>query len=187
MALQDILTAIQAQAQQDAERIQEQAVREKDVMRRRTDDDIATFEKDLDVQVSEKKRSMTKRTHTMADMERKSQVLRQKRSLMDAVYQELLEKLRTAPQEKIGRLLDSCLSSLHGKKGQIRPAKAHASMIPGLPHFDSKHFSLGEHIDAAGGFIFASDIAEEDFTFERLIADNVRSQKEPEVASLLFS
>ena len=162
MALADIITAIIAQADKEISVIQENVTREKSEMKKNADEELAAFESDLKKKTEEKKQQMKKKAETMVKMERRKELLAEKRAALDSVYDEVLNAVQKLPKEKIEKLEDALKKKVQGRKGELIEAKG-------------------------GGFLFVSTLTEEDFTFAHLIASDLRPKTEVDIAAKLFA
>ena len=162
MALTDIIQAIKAQADKEITILQEQAVREKNSIKSKTDEEIALYEKDMKKKTEDRKVAMKKKAETMVEMDRKRVLLEEKRKALDSVYKKALEEVKKLPADKIKKFEDSLKKHVEGCKGDIKPVKE-------------------------GGFIFVSEKSEEDYSFEHLVNEVLRPQTEITVSAELFS
>ena len=186
MALANILQAIIAHADAEIARLQEQMMADQKTTSSRNDTLLQEYGEKLQQQAEERKKQLEARSRSALQMERKAQLLGQKRALMDSLYQDVLAALSSQPEENQKKLLNALLGRIKTAKGAIHPAECHAKLIEKLPNFDAKRFTIGKSIDAAGGFIVESDISEENFTYDILLQEELRAKTELAVASELF-
>ncbi|PIR48327.1 hypothetical protein COU80_05145 [Candidatus Peregrinibacteria bacterium CG10_big_fil_rev_8_21_14_0_10_55_24] len=184
MALADILVAISSHADQ---RIAEaRTVHQKHLtqLREASERAIAGKKQSIAQQKEQRKNQLKAKAENHAAMVKRNALLRKKRELLDSTYAAVTEKLSALPPNTVEPLLRACLKSIRGK-GIIHPARKHADLLKRLA--DSAQFSMGEPIDAAGGFLFSSLKQEQDCTFEHLISEVLRPQTELEVSRSLFT
>ena len=162
MALADIITAINAQRDKNISALQERVLEEKNSCKRKTDDELKAYEDDLKKQTKARKEQLTKKAHTMVQMEHRQTLLQEKRKAIDSVYDAVIDELKKLPPEKANKLEAALEKKAAKYKGEKKPCKE-------------------------GGFTLISEKAEEDFTFPRLVQTVLRPETELEVSAKLFS
>ncbi len=161
MALADIISAINAQKDKDLAALQERTLNEKNSCKKKTDDELATYEDDLKKQTASKKEQLKKKAETMVQMEHRKTLLEEKRKAIDSVYDAVIAELKKLPPEKVKKLEAALEKKTAKHKGKKHPSKE-------------------------GGFTLISEKAEEDFTFPHLVQTVLRPETELEVAAKLF-
>lgn len=161
MALADIIKAIQAQRDKDISALQERVLEEKNSFKRKTDDELKVYEDDLKKQTKARKTQLTKKAHTMVQMEHRKTLLEEKRKAIDSVYDAVIDELKKLSPEKMKKLEEALEKKAAKHKGEKKPSKE-------------------------GGFTLISEKAEEDFTFPHLVQTILRPETELEVSSKLF-
>ncbi len=184
MALQDILAAISAQADQQIQRARSEHHKQLTKMREQSERAIATKKQDIALQKEQRKAQLTAKAENHAAMYIRNAELSKKQELLDRTYDNVIAELSKLPDEDLKRLIESCLKGIKGK-GAIHPAKKHESLLNKLA--DSSQLTIGESIDAKGGFKFISDTQEQDYTFEHLVSEVLRPKTELEISHLLFA
>lgn len=121
--------------------------------------------------------------------EAKNNLLRKKQALIDEVFSRVLESLAkqepVAQQKLLKMFLKNVRKHLGKEKVKIIPTANSQSVLAKLmPEYSS--FKLSNKIvKGKGGFIAASDLMEEDYIFDHLMAEK-RQELESEVAKILF-
>lgn len=162
MALADILAAIAQQAEKQIADLVAAAARDKEALKKQADEAIAAYENELHAQTEQQKKQLKKKAETEVEMNRKKALLQAKRDALDAVYAKVLEEVQKLPAAKKKKLEDALKAALKGRKGKTESVKE-------------------------GGFIFVSDNAEEDYSFEHLVNEVLRPQTELDVSANLFA
>ena len=187
MALTDIINAIKKHADAEVARIQEESLGKKDAAKRKADAALSAYEQELQKEATARKEQLKKKSESSVRMLRKAELLKEKRSLLDAVYDDALEATCSLPEKDLKGVLETLCDRIRASKGEIRPAQAHSKIISSLKNIDKKHFTIGKPIDAKGGFSVVSATSEEDFTFEHIFAEEIRPQTESKTAAVLFA
>lgn len=151
-------------------------------MRTASQETIAQMRGDVARQRDAKIAHMRTKAENHVTTHRRNAALSKKRELLSRLYASVLERLASLPDAEIEPLLRSCLAKIDGP-GVIRPAKKHAKLLTNLVRAP---LTLGEEIDAAGGFLFVSDTTERDFRFESLVHDLLEPATELEALRTLF-
>lgn len=184
MALQDILNAISAQADQqitDARATHQKALTQ---MREVSERSLATKKQEIAVQKEQKKIQLKAKAQAHAESAKRNAVLTKKQELLDRLYAKVTAELSTLPEAKVEELLRSCLKKI-SQKGTIHPSKKHAAALKKLA--PSEQFKMGDATDACGGFLFISDKQEYDLTFEHLVEEMLRPETELSISHELFA
>lgn len=184
MALQDILDAITAEADQqiaEARSVHQKALTE---MREEGERKTAKRKQEIAVQKEARKEQMSAKAETHASMQKRNAILSKKQVLLDSAYDSVVEKLGTLDAGKVEPLLRACIKQIT-VNGEIRPAEKHAQLIKKLA--PSEQFRMGDPVKSVGGFLFVSEKEEQDFTFEHLVQHVLRPATELETSQALFS
>lgn len=184
MALQDILDAIIAQADQKIADARSQQQRELTAKREETERRISKKKQEIAKQKEEKKEQLMQKAKTHASMRERNAELLSKQEQLDVLYSSVVDELGKAPDGKVEDLLRACLKQI-SEDGTIHPSKKHEDLLKKLA--PSEQFKMGSTIESAGGFRFESKKQEFDFTFEHLVHDVLRPQTELETAHTLFA
>jgi vacuolar-type H+-ATPase subunit E/Vma4 len=182
MALQNILDAIVDDADK---RIADLTAAHKQYLKELREDSerrLARKRSQITEQRDQRMRQMKEKTESHARMSRSKALLTRRQEYMDRLYTEALDQLVSLPKDKTEAFLAQCLKQIKGK-GTIMPAKAHEAILKKLLPTGC---TMGETIDAVGGFRFASDTEEHDFSYEFLIHRLLREKTEVSAAEMLF-
>lgn len=183
MALQDILDAIIAQADEQIAQARSEHNKRMSALREESEQALTDSKQQLALQKEERKDQMRRKAHVHAQMLQRNAELAKKQELLDRLYSDTVTALTKLPGKEQESFLERCLKSIKGK-GTVRPAKEHAASLKKLL---PKDMELGDPVDAAGGFIFLSEKEERDFTFEHLVSSALRPSTEVESAESLFA
>lgn len=187
MALSDITQKILADAQAEAAQINAQAEKEAKTLEAEAHAKAEATKKRIEDETAQRERDMERKTHSLAQTERKSLLLSKKRALIEKVFAEAKKKLGALPAKELDELLVSFLTQITEKAGTVYPAAAHREAVQKALKVTGKHFTLGEEKDFAGGFVFVGVEAEVDFSFDSIIERDVRPQAEIAVTKTLFA
>ncbi len=182
MALNDILDAIVGDADKriaEATAAHKQFLKE---LREESERRLSRKRTQIAEQRDQKKRQLKEKTESHARMSYSKAVLARKQEYIDRLYAEAFDALTHLPKDKTETLLEKCLKQIDAK-GVIHPAKAHEAMLKKMLPTGC---TMGDTIDAAGGFRFVSDTQEHDFTYEFIVHRLLRSATEVDAASALF-
>ncbi|PIR52935.1 hypothetical protein COU76_04125 [Candidatus Peregrinibacteria bacterium CG10_big_fil_rev_8_21_14_0_10_49_10] len=183
MALQDILDAISAQADQqiaDARSAHQKAITQ---LREASERSLAKKKQDMALHKEEKKRQLKAKTEAHAEAHRRNSILQTKQELLNRLFGKVTDALAALPDAEVEPLLAACLKTIN-LHGTLLPAKKHAALLRKIA--PSEQFTMGEETSARGGFLFVSEKQEADFTFEHLVQEALRPQMELEVSRDLF-
>lgn len=183
MALDDILQAITLQADQRLSAARTAHERRLAEMRELSDKEIERRTAEIDGQKTEKLNRMRQKIETASVLQARNAQLETKQSLVDDTYRSVIAAVVALPDERLEALFTACLKSIPST-GEILPAKKHAALLKRLA--TDVRFTVGEPIDAAGGFRFVSDDREVDCTIEALVDNVLRPATELDTAASLF-
>lgn len=182
MALQNILDAIVGDADKriaDLTAAHKQFLKE---LREDSEQRLARKRTQIGEQRDQRMRQMKEKTESHARMSRSKALLKRRQEFMDRLYADALDQMVNLPKDKTEAFLELCLKQITSK-GTILPAKSQEAILKKiLP----SGCTLGDTIDAVGGFRFVSDKEEQDFTYEFLIHRLLREQTEVSAAAMLF-
>lgn len=185
MALHDILVAIQAEADRAIADAKSAHQRRLSALREESERRLAALRQRIAVQREEKKANMRRKVEALAVVEQRNAVLGKKKELLDRFYaRDVVRELTALPKEQQEALLKTWLERMTEKNGTLHPAKAHEALIRALA---GDRFAIGNPVEAAGGFLFVSPRQERDFTYEHIVASDIRPRTEVPVARALFS
>lgn len=182
MALQDILAAITAEADKriaDARKAQQNRLTD---IREKSEQHIAKRKQEIAMQKQEKQDQMLMKAQAHAQITKRNAELSKKQELLDAVYGDVVDHLCSLSGAELETFLKACLEQIQGS-GTIRPSATHADLLKKL----AGNFTIGEPVEAKGGFVFVSEKQERDYTFEHLVHAYLRPATEVETANSLFA
>ena len=188
MALQDILEQITSETEQKLDGIQ---AKHEDALKK-LENEFAVLTKKTDQSMEEKVKAnsvkiMNKMT-THARMEAKNKLLREKRGIMDEVFETALDSLISAGNYKdnLVHLLKN--SKIEGENISVIPAKGKEDVTKSALQTSGKSYQMANKTaDIRGGFILESDKIEIDNSFGSILNNQLRGNLELEVAKTLFS
>lgn len=184
MALQDILQAISAQADEQIKRERSAHQNRVSQIREESERRNAKNKQNIAAKKEQRKEQMSIKAHAHSTMMQRNAELKKKQELLDSLYGLVTKELAAMPEKDAEELLKSYLKSIT-INGEIHPSEAHASILKKIA--PSEQFTIGTPIKSVGGFIFTSDHEEHDCSFEHLVASYLRPQTEVKAAKALFS
>lgn len=184
MALQDILSAIISQADQQIKEARATHQKNLTKIREQGERTVASKKQEIAAQKEQRKAQLAAKAQNAAAMLKRNAQLNKKQELLDKTYAQVVEELSKLPHEKVEPLIRACLKAIRDE-GTIHPAKEHEALLRKLA--DASRFTLGEPINAKGGFKFISKKKERDCTFEHLVSEVLRPVSELEISQLLFA
>ncbi len=182
MALQDILNAIVGDADKriaDLTSSHKQFLKD---LREESERSLTRKRSQIAEQRDQRMRQMKEKTESHARMARSKSLLALRQEYMDRLYKDAFDALVALPKDETESFLALCMKQIDAK-GTVHAAKAHEAIIKKLL---PSGCTLGESIDAAGGFRFVSDKEEHDFTYEFIINRLLRDATELKAVALLF-
>lgn len=182
MAFDDILTAIIAQTDEYIAQEKQAHQQQLTVLKTDSETQLQALEADITTQKEAKKASMLQKATNHSESIVKNAELQIKQDLLNALFEQVLTRLTQISKEDTTKLLSSYLASLP-KEGVIRPSKNHLALITEL----AKGHTIGEPLNAAGGFLFESAKIEKNCTYEHIVAEEIRLHSELDAASQLFA
>ena len=184
MALQDILNAITDEADQKITSERSAHQKRLSTMREQSEQRISKRKQEIAIQKEEKRNQMRAKSDAHAQMIERNAGLKKKQELLDNLFTLVTKNLGSCSNEKAEALLKQCIKSIKSK-GTIHPSKVHADTLKKIA--PSEQFTMGDPVEATGGFVFSSEKEERDFTFEHLVSEYLRPKTEVEIAAELFN
>ena len=123
-------------------------------------------------------------------MESRSEMLKKKRNLIDAVYQEIQDELEGMSSAEYTELITTMLRHVmkENSKGHlIVPVSRRKETEDAIKQAQAEFIIESETDSLKGGFVLTSDKIEINFSFSYLIEKMVRPATELEVANILFN
>lgn len=182
MALHDILSAIASEADKQIAALKAQHERTVTDAQAKASQELERLTADLESQKAQKSDQLSRKARQRAEQIRRNAVLQRKREMLDAVYASVLDKLTKESDATLEPMFAAFLAKLPG--GEILPAKKHEALLKKLA--SGKDFTIGETIDAKGGFRCISKTREEDFRLETIVQEVLRPRTELAVSQHLF-
>lgn len=186
MALADILTAIEQNTADTLSQMRKNHQQRMLEMKRETEARLEEFGEAISKQKEQKLRQMRAKANSHGLLRGKHAIVRKKQELIGDAYEAFLGELKEMKGEEVRMFLERAVSSLGNIAGTIHPAPAHTALLTSLVA-GKPYLSIGKPIDAVGGFRFAGENREHDFTFESLVSNSLRPRTELDIARLLFS
>ncbi len=183
MALQDIITAITAQADREIATLRDAHEQRTKSLRDRHQTNLVSVRSAMAEQVAKRKEQLLLKMKTHVQGERRNRLSSAKQAVIHAAFTETLARLSALPDEKVEPLLRTLLKRIKAK-GVLQTSKRHEALLRKLA--PSEQFSLEIDPHAKGGFRFVGKTSEADFTFEHLVHGVLRPWKELDIAHLLF-
>ena len=183
MALQDILKAIIAEADQQIESERKVHQKHLSTLKEQSEQRTAKRKQEIAVQKESRKDQMRAKSEAHAQMIERNAELKKKQELLDDLFGKVVTELGKMSDNEVEEFLNKCVKSIHAH-GEILPSKAHADLLKRIA--PSEKFKIGEPISASGGFIFISNKEEQDFTFEHLVSSYLKPKMEVEIANEIF-
>lgn len=183
MALQDIMTAITAQADREIAVLRDQHSRRSNDLRECHRAAMDNLKNGMAKQVESRKAQLLLKMQTHAAVERRNRIASVKQEVIDETFKRALDRLSALPEKKVEPLLKACLDQIKDA-GVLHPSKKHEPLVRKL--VTSDRLTVGAPSDIKGGFRFVGKKSEADFSFEHLLLGVLRPMKEVEVATLLF-
>lgn len=182
MALQDILTAIKQEADQRISSAQSEQKKLTKSMKEQRELAILDAQQRINEQKKRKMAQLKERAEAHAHMMSRHALLQKKQELLDDTYSHVIDALADLPKDKMEKFLETCLADIKSK-GVIHPAKGSEAMLKKLA---GEGQTIGDSIDAKGGFRFVGAKEERDCTLEFLVREVLRPVTEVRIAHELF-
>lgn len=180
MSLQHLLTAITAEANAEIAKAENAAALRMSQKQESSAEALAKRKAEMDDQVEKRKAMLRAKAETHAKLSTRSAVLKRKQEKIDEVFDTALERAASLSDKEVEPLLSALLKTLP-KDGEVRPSKKHEALVKKL----ASGMTIGQPIDAKGGFLFVSPTQERNCTFEHLILQELRARKELDVSRAL--
>jgi len=188
MALSDILEEIKKETESKMDALQ----KEHDKKLKAIDEEFTTktkeAEEEMDEQVKANSAKVLNKMTTHAKMEAKNKLLKEKRELLEGIFEAALEQLIKSDnyKEMITHLLKH--SKLHGEDIEVLPAHGKEEVTrAALSESGSQYRMAEKSADIKGGFILKSKKIEIDNSFESILNQQLKSDLELEIAKSLFA
>ncbi len=188
MALADILEEIKKEADGKLKTLEKEHADKLKGLDTQFDEKKKTAEAEMDEQVAENSKKILNKMTTHAKMEAKNKLMREKRELMEGIFEEALDQLVNSSNYQ--EILVSLLK--HSKIGDgdvtVCPAKGKEAETKAAIHAAGKDYKLSDKpLNIKGGFVLTTDKIEIDNSFESILYKQLKDDLELEVAQSLFS
>ncbi len=188
MAISDILDKIKEETEAKLNDLNEQYEAKLSALHSDFKEKKENSKKEMDEQVAVNSKKILNKMETLAKMEAKNKLLKEKRELLDSVFEKALDQL--ADSDNYKDMLVSLLkhSKIEGDKVMVVPAKGREDVTKSALAASGKHYHMAEksaHIK--GGFILESDKIEIDNSFESILHKQLRDDLELDIAKMLFN
>lgn len=143
---------------------------------------------EMDEQVAVNSKKILNKMETVAKMEAKNKLLKEKRELLDAIFADALNAL--AGSGKYQDMLTALLkhSQIKGDDVKVVPAKGKEDATKAALSASGKSYQMADKsADIKGGFILQSEKIEIDNSFESILHKQLRGDLELEIAKTLFN
>ena len=188
MALSDILDKIKEETEAKIKELNEQYEAKLSALESEFEEKKQKAKAQMDSQVSANSKKIVSKMETLAKMEAKNKLLKEKRALLDEIFNEALNKLSSAENYKdmLVALLKN--SNIEGDDVLIMPAKGKEEETKAALQASGKPYKLADKsADIKGGFILKSEKIEIDSSFESILYKQLKDQLELEIAKFLFT
>jgi V/A-type H+-transporting ATPase subunit E len=187
MALSDILDKIKEETDSKMREINEQHEAKLSTLEVDFKEKKDASKAEMDQQVTANSKKILNKMETVAKMEAKNKLLRDKRELLDSVFAEALDSIVNSGEYKniITSLLKS--SNIEGNVVVVPAAGKENETSSALSASGKSYKMANESADIKGGFILKSDKMEIDNSFESILYKQLRDNLELDIAKMLFT
>lgn len=187
MALQDILKKIQKETDEKMNKIDAEHKEKLKKIGAEYENKKKAAAEEMDKKVTANVKKIYEKTEILAKMEAKNELLKQKRALIDATFEETIKKL-TEDSGYEGIMTELLKKSpLEGENVEVIPAKGKVDETKKALAKSGKNYKMSEHAThIRGGFILRTKKIEIDNSFESIIKKELKDELELEIAKILF-
>ena len=188
MALSDILDKIKEETDAKINEINEQYKAKLSALEADFKEKKEKAKAEMDEQVAVNSKRILNKMETVAKMEAKNKLLKEKRELLDTIFEEALNALVAAEnyQDMVTTLLKH--SQIKGDDVIVVPAKGKEDVTASALSASGKPYKMADKpADIKGGFILQSDKIEIDNSFESILNKQLRDDLELDIAKMLFN
>lgn len=190
MALTDILQKITNEANKKAAFIKQVANDEIRKIEKEAKAKADARKSEIEEKIETQSAAVIEKSKTLATMEWRSQILKEKREVIDQAYEEVKKKLNTLDSNEYLKLMTEMIkyAMKSVEKGSlIVPADRRKQTEEAVQQAGAEYQVESETNDFKGGFILSSGKVEINLSFPYLVQKIVRPATELEVAKILFS
>ncbi len=188
MALSDILEKIKEETDAKIKDLNEQFDAKLSTLESEFKEKKEKAKNEMDEQVAKNSKKILNKMETVAKMEAKNKLLKEKRALLDDIFEQALEALIQADdyQEMIKTLLEK--TEIESDDVSVIPAKGKEDETKKALEESGKNYKMAEKsADIKGGFILQSDKIEVNNSFESILHKQLRDDLELDIAKMLFT
>lgn len=188
MALQDILDKIKEQTETRLKEVEKQFEERKKNLEKEFETKHETIKQEMGEKVEENKKKITEKTLSLAEQERKKQILKAKHEIIEKAFDQAIEELSKSEKYEvaIGEMLKNI--DLADENIEIVPARGKEEITAKAIKSIGKNYSLSEKsANIRGGFLVKSGNIELDNSFENIIKNQLQSDLEIKLNKLIFA
>jgi len=187
MALTDILEEIKKETEDKLKTLEKEHADKLKGLDEKFTEMKKEAEAEMDEQVAENSKKILNKMTTHAKMEAKNKLIREKRDLIEGVFEQALDKL--AKSDNYKDMLVALLKhgGISGDDVTVCPAKGKEEETKAAISAAGKDYKLcDKSLDIKGGFVLRSAKIEIDNSFESILYKQLKDDLELEVAGSLF-
>ncbi|MBD3156996.1 hypothetical protein GF369_04190 [Candidatus Peregrinibacteria bacterium] len=187
MALSDILEKIKEETDAKMKDLNEQFEAKLSTLEADFEKKKENAKKEMDEQVARNSKKILNKMETVAKMEAKNKLLKEKRELLDTIFSQALEAL--VKEDEYQNLITTLLKKTTIEEDGVRviPAKGKEDETKKALEESGKKYTMADKsADIQGGFILQSEKIEVDNSFESILHKQLRDDLELDIAKMLF-
>ncbi len=188
MALQDILDKIKEQTETRLREVEKQFEERKKALEKDFEKKHEIIKEEMGEKVEENKKKITEKTLSLAEQERKKQILTAKHEIIENAFDKAIEEL--GKSEKYEDIIAEMLKNIDlGDEGiEVVAAKGKEDVTAKAIKSIGKSYSLSDKsANIKGGFLVKTENIELDNSFENIIKNQLQSDLEIKLNKLIFS
>lgn len=186
MTVTNIIEKILQNAQVKAGQVAKDTQQDIELLKVEIQEEYQAKKEKLEKSTSEKIARATKKARVLAQMEGRNKLLAKKREIIEEVLQETLRKLSSLSAKDYEQLLAQMMKGIAFEDGTVYPAEGKENSTKGAVKLAGKSFKVGASKKIAGGFLFESEIADVDASFETLIYSVLKADLEHKIVTHIF-
>jgi len=187
MALNDILEKIKKETEAKINKIQEETRAKIKELEADSDKKIAIEKEKILSRARKQAGKKNKQAQIKISLETKKLILAQRQSIIDQVWQLVLEDLSHLDNQQYSELINDLLIKCPKEKGKIMAARGREEITENIIKKNNRDYLLAdESLNVSGGFIYSSDKIEINATFEELIKE-MKEKNNVDLIKILFN
>lgn len=186
MTVNNIIEKILQNAQLKAEQVEKDSQHDIDQMKVEIFEEYTARKEKLEKTTTDKIARAVKKARVLAQMEGRNKLLAKKREIIEEVFQETLRKLSSLSAKDYEQLLAQMMKGIQLEEGTVYPSEGKENSTKGAIKLAGKSFKVGASKKIAGGFLFESETADVDASFETLIYNVLKNDLEHKIATQIF-